>query len=124
VLPDTAQSQVHPEPAEGRTIKMNIIINESVKDFVRNLEKPTISKFSKMVDLLNGFGSSLTMPCSRKISNQLFELRIRGQQEVRIFYTFHDNQVVLFHGFVKKTQNTPLREIETAQAKLKMLTKL
>ncbi|MDP2637985.1 MAG: type II toxin-antitoxin system RelE/ParE family toxin [Candidatus Levybacteria bacterium] len=101
---------------------MKIKIEESVQKFVRGLEKPTISKFTKLTDLLEKFGSQLPMPYSKKISNRLFELRIRGQQEVRIFYTFHQDQAVLFHGFVKKTQRTPQREIETATNKLKSLT--
>lgn len=101
---------------------MKLKIDESVQKFVRGLQKPTISKFTKLTDLLEKFGNQLSMPYSKKISNQLFELRIRGQQEVRIFYTFHQDQAVLFHGFVKKTQKTPQREIETAVNKLKSLT--
>jgi phage-related protein len=101
---------------------MKLKVDESVQKFVRGLEKPTISKFTKMTDLLEKFGNQLSMPYSKKISSRLFELRIRGQQEVRIFYTFSFDQAILFHGFVKKTQKTPLREIETAVNKLKSLT--
>jgi hypothetical protein len=70
-------------------INMKLIVDESVQKFVQNLEKPTISKFTKMTDLLEKFGNQLPMPYSKMISGRLFELRIRGQQEVRIFYTFH-----------------------------------
>ena len=89
---------------------------------MRGLEKPTISKYTRLTDLLEKFGSQLPMPYSKKINNQLFELRIRGQQEVRIFYTTHKGQLILLHGFIKKTQKTPVREIETAMMKLKVLT--
>ncbi len=101
---------------------MNIIVDESVQKFVRGLEKPTISKYTRLTDLLEKFGSQLPMPYSKKINNQLFELRIRGQQEVRIFYTTYKGQSILLHGFIKKTQKTPAREIETAMMKLKVLT--
>lgn len=79
---------------------MKLKIEESVQKFVRGLEKLTISKFIKLTDLLEKFVYQLPMPYSKKISNRLFELRIRGQQEVRIFYTFHQDQAVLLHGFV------------------------
>ena len=101
---------------------MDIKVEESVQKFVHGLEKPTISKFSKLVDLLEQFGSQLPMPYSRKVSNKLFELRIRGQQEARIFYTFYQGRIILFHGFIKKTQKIPRKEIETALKKLGALT--
>ena len=96
-------------------------VDESVQEFVRSLEKPTISKFTKLTDLLQQFGNNLRMPYSKSLGNSLFELRIRGKQEVRIFYTFHKDKAVLLHGFAKKTQKTPIKEIETAIKKLKML---
>src|SRR3989344_7617969 len=114
-LPDTP-----PPPAHHN---MNVkTIDQKVDDFIKNLEKPTISKYIRMTNLLEKFGNLLAMPYSKKIADNLFELRIRGKQEVRVFYTFHQDQALLLHGFVKKTQKTPLREIETAQAKLKTLT--
>lgn len=91
-------------------------------DFIMSLERPTGTKVGRMIDLLEQSGSLLGMPYSKSLGNNLFELRARGQQEVRIFYIFYDNKAILLHGFVKKTQKTPLREIETAQAKLKILT--
>jgi phage-related protein len=103
---------------------MKLKVDESVRKFVQSLEKPTISKYIKLTDLLDRFGNQLPMPYSKKISSHLFELRIRGQQEVRIFYTFQQGQAFLFHGFVKKTQKTPRREIEIAVNKLKSLTNI
>lgn len=102
---------------------MRLKVEESVQKFVRGLEKPTISKFIKLTNLLEKFGNQLSMPYSKKIFSRLFELRIRGQQEVRIFYTFYQDYAILFHGFVKKTQKTPQREIEKAINKLKSLTR-
>lgn len=56
------------------------------------------------------------------VGNNLFELRVRGQQEIRIFYTFYDDKAILLHVFIKKTQKTPAREIEIAINKFKQLT--
>lgn len=55
------------------------------------------------------------MPHAKKITQHVYELRIRGHQEVRIFYTIQDDIVFLVHGFIKKTQKTPKKETETAQ---------
>ena len=96
--------------------------DEKVDDFIENLQKPVDARADRMIDLLKQFGTDVGMPYSKSLGNKLFELRIRGQQEVRIFYTFYQGEAVLLHGFIKKTQKTPLREIETAKKKIKALT--
>jgi len=74
--------------------------------------------------LLEEFGHKLGMPHSKEVNKNLFELRVRGVQEVRILYGFHKNSIVLLHGFIKKSQKIPKREIFTAQQKLRTLTDL
>ncbi len=97
-------------------------VDQKVDDFIKDLELTTGTKVSRMIDLLERFGSTLGMPYSRSLGNKLLELRIRGQQEIRIFYTFHDDRTILLHGFIKKTQKTPAKELEIARTKLKTLT--
>ena len=101
---------------------MNIhILDDSLEEFIENLQKPTVVKVLRTIDLLEKFGQSLKLPHSKKILARLFELRIRGAQEVRIFYTFHKSQIFLLHGFVKKSQRIPKKEIRIALKKLKKL---
>lgn len=96
--------------------------DEKIEDFISSLDRDTYSKVLKTSDLLKIFGNQLRMPYSKSLGNRLFELRIKGQQEVRIFYTFYQGEAILLHGFSKKTQKTPLKELETAMSKLKILT--
>ena len=51
----------------------------------------------------------------------MYELRIRGKQEVRIFYTFNRGEIILLHCFLKKSQQIPSKEIKIALQKLAML---
>ncbi len=85
-----------------------------VDKLIWSLEKPTIYKILRTIDLLERFGYQLSMPHSKKITDNLFELRVRGQQEVRIFYCFHQGRAHLLSGFVKKSQKTPRTEIDKA----------
>jgi len=96
-------------------------IDNSLEKFIISLEKPTIAKVLRTIDLLERFGKKLTLPQSKKISSGLFELRVHGKQEVRIFYTFHKSQVFLLHGFKKKSQKIPKKEIRIAIQKLKSI---
>ncbi len=96
--------------------------NQNVKEFVSHFERSTKAKIDRHIYLLSVISNRLGMPYSKRISKNLYELRIRGNFEVRIFYCFHKNCAVLVHGFVKKTQKTPSKEIETALNRIKGLT--
>jgi phage-related protein len=50
-------------------------------------------------------------------TEDIWECRIQfGSNAYRIFCFFLNNSVLLTHGFVKKSQKTPVREIEKAEA--------
>lgn len=92
-----------------------------VEEFIRSLEPKTISKVSHRIDLLEKYGSLLGMPHSRKLTANLYELRIRGKQEVRIIYGFINRNIYLLHIFKKQTQKTPTKEIATALKRFESL---
>ncbi len=95
--------------------------DNSLEKFVKSLDKKTIAKVLRVVNLLEEFSHNLKMPHSKKIINNLFELRIRGKQEVRILYTFHNAQIIILHGFMKKSEKIPRKELEVALRRLKAL---
>ncbi len=88
---------------------MNIrFVDDAIDRFIHSLEAETIAKVLRMIDLLERFGHELGMPHSKSIGKGIFELRIRGVQEVRLLYCFHNGDAVLLHGFVKKSPNLHL----------------
>ena len=98
---------------------MNIrFFDAQLERFIQSLDEFTIAKVLRTIDLLAAFGHAFTLPHSKKVHTRLFELRIRGKQEVRIFYSFHKNEAVLLHGFVKKTNRIPKKEMRLALKKL------
>jgi phage-related protein len=58
----------------------------------------------------------LRLPHSRAMGNGLFELRPKGKEGIaRIFYcTLVGKRIVILHGFIKKTQETPRKELDIA----------
>ncbi len=101
---------------------MKIKIDSSVEKFIQNLPKISIAKTLRTIDLLEKFGHRLGMPHSKKISSKLLELRVRGEQEIRLFYCFNHGSIYLIHGFIKKSQKTPQKELQNAQNKYNLLT--
>jgi len=101
---------------------MNIrFFDSELEKFIHALGPETIAKVLRVIDLLEQFGHQLALPHSKKLAERLFELRVRGKQEVRIFYAFHKGKAVLLHGFVKKSKRIPARELKTALQKSKAL---
>lgn len=92
-----------------------------VETFIQHLEVVTRVKITRTLELLKHYGHHLTMPHSKKVSSQLYELRIRAKAEIRIFYTFKGDIIYLLHAFQKKTQKIPQRELEIAKNRLQEL---
>lgn len=97
-----------------------IFFNESIRDFIGSLEKQTRSRVYQTIDLFDEPGHRMGLPHSKKITRNLFELRVRSQQEVRIFYSYKNSQVILLHGFIKQSQKLPKKEINLAIQRLKL----
>jgi len=101
---------------------MEIEYLKGVEEFISSLEKKTIAKALRTIDLLEKFGSKLGMPHSKKVKTGLYELRIRGQQEARIFYCYHQSKIILLSAFIKKSRKTPDKELEKAERRMESLT--
>ncbi len=95
-----------------------------VEKFILLQDETTKSKFARFVDLLEIRGPDLGMPHARNLGSGLYELRIRGKTEVRIFYIamYDPHTVFLLHGFKKKTQKLPAKELVIARMRQKELT--
>lgn len=72
------------------------------------------------------FGWPVGMPLCRSIKGQkgLWEIRsnLSDGRISRVFFCVHDGSMVLLHGFIKKTQKTPERELDIAKIRMRGLT--
>lgn len=101
---------------------MHVTVHPVVDSFIAELDEPTIAKTLRTIDLLEKFGSALRFPHSKPVAKNLFELRVRGQQEVRILYTFHGHAAVLLHGFLKKFTKISHKDLLVGIQRMKRLT--
>jgi|SRR3989339_386692 len=85
-----------------------------VKDFIIKQDEKTYAKILALIKLLNNNGPFIRPPYVKKIINNIWELRITGKTQVRIFYIYFNNVFYLLHIFIKKTQKTPSSEIKIA----------
>ena len=88
-----------------------------VVDFLSSIkDDKLLAKIYRDIKLLEVSGNLLREPYSKALNNGLFELRTKqGTNISRIIYFFIvGNNIVLTNGFIKKTQKTPISEIEKA----------
>jgi len=73
------------------------------------------------VRLLRQYGVRLGGSHTKKLTGtEVWELRILGSDSIRIFYIAIEQQTFLFlHGFKKKTQKTPAKELRVATERLR-----
>lgn len=95
--------------------------DDKVQSFIDSQDIATQTKIGRMIGLLEKYGNQIGSLHSKKVGRDLLELRIIGKREVRIFYTFRGEKIFLLHGFVKKSQRIPGKELLVAANKLRML---
>jgi phage-related protein len=68
------------------------------------------------------FGWPLGMPLIRKLEANLWEVRSRLDQRIaRVIFTVKGDTMVLLHGFIKKSQKTPVADLKLARQRLRDL---
>ncbi len=93
-----------------------------VAEFIKNQQPQAIAKIAHLIDLLEIHGNLLGMPHAKQLEQNLYELRVRGKEEIRIIYGFVGKTIYLLSGFKKQKQKTPRKEIETAKQRYLSLT--
>lgn len=87
------------------------------ENYLNSLEPKLRAKTLRSILLLEEFGADLRYPISSSLGDGLLELRTTfGTDITRVIYFFVvGNKAILTHGFTKKTQKTPVSEIEKAK---------
>ncbi|HEX5037933.1 MAG TPA: type II toxin-antitoxin system RelE/ParE family toxin [bacterium] len=88
-----------------------------VRSYIDALPEVERAKVMALIDYLSE-AVVLREPHAKKINGYpgLFELRPGPH---RVFYCYHGDTIVLLHAFRKKSDKTPIRELETASARMR-----
>lgn len=96
--------------------------NEPVRDWLLSLpadERKLIGDDIKTAE----FGWPIGMPLVRPMGGGLFEVRtdLADGKIVRVLFCAHKGEMVLLHGFIKKTQKTPKADLDLAKKRMRGL---
>jgi phage-related protein len=97
--------------------------HERVRSEIESWPVDVLADYARIVELLAAHGPNLRLPYSRAFGDGLFELRPRGRSGIgRAFYCFLlGKRIVVLHAFVKKSGQTPDRELKLARKRMKEL---
>ena len=94
-----------------------------MREWLKNLnadERKIIGEDIKEIE----FSWPIGMPLVRSVGRELWEVRSTLPQGriARVLFCVTGEQMVLLHGFIKKSQNIPNREIDLALKRMKRRT--
>lgn len=97
--------------------------SEPVLDWLRGLDKDDRRAIG--LDLMRvQFGWPIGMPLVRSLKDRLWEVRspLPSQRTARLILCFHQQTLVVLHGFIKKTQKMPPADLALAHRRKKEVT--
>lgn len=94
--------------------------HQPVLEYIQNLKKRNnkdsrikLNKINDYITILSRFGTRAGEPYIKHIDGEIWELR--PLRDRILFVAWHNGDFVLLHQFMKKTQKTPLIEIQKAK---------
>jgi phage-related protein len=97
---------------------------EPVREWLRSLDQR--DRHAIGLDLMRvQFGWPIGMPLVRSLKDGLWEVRssLPSQRIARLILCFHDGTLIILHGFIKKTQRTPVDDLSLAKRRMAEVTK-
>lgn len=100
-------------------MKKSIFLDKNAEKELRDFDGEVQLAFKAYFEVLR-FEGKLDFPHAKKITRDLFEIRIKLHGQYRGFYAYIGKEnIVVLHFFRKKTQKTPTKDLVLAQRRLK-----
>ena len=88
------------------------------KEFMESLPIKDFQKLHAVITSIEEFGllTDIQQEWVKKLNSEIYEIRSKVSTNIQRVLYFHEsnNKYIIIHGFTKKTQKTPIREINHA----------
>ena len=97
---------------------------QGVDDDILKMPPKVQARMLKLLELMELHGANLGAPHTAPIGAGLFEVRAKAKEGIgrALFCYMKHERIYILQAFIKKTQKTPLRDLELAKARLKEVT--
>ena len=95
--------------------------SKAVQEQLLELPDTLAARYVVLTRRMVALGPNLGEPHTKAFGDGLFELRLKGAEGIaRVFFcTLVGKRIVMLHSFIKKSERTPKRELETAESRMK-----
>ena len=92
-----------------------------VSDFLDSINQQSQSKILRVLHNIREYGLQSVIPHIKKLTGTPFwEIRVLGKDNIRVIYVVPAQFTILvLHGFSKKSQKTPVKELEITSQRYK-----
>lgn len=86
-----------------------------MRDWLRSLEREDKARIGRAIAMVE-FGWPVGMPVCRAMGKGLYEVRVQLKDRIaRILFMIDGDDMIVLHGFIKKSQATPQPDLELAR---------
>ena len=95
--------------------------SDSVQANIANWPADINASFTRIAEEMVKSGPNLGLPYTRPFGDGLFEIRAKGAEGIgrAFFCSLIGRKVVILYGFIKKSQQTPAKDLKIARKRLK-----
>ena len=92
-----------------------------IDEWLSTLDQTARTKLLRNISLLKEYGLELRIPYVRTIGKKLYEVRAKDTKGIYrlLYFAYTRRTFIMLHGFTKKTEKTPTKEIELAMKRMK-----
>jgi phage-related protein len=94
---------------------------DDTQDAIMGFPAGIQARYIHLTERMVVFGPDLGMPHTRPLGKGLFELRMKSKEGIGrvLFCTLASQRIMMLHGFIKKSQKMPSKEIKLARIRMK-----
>jgi phage-related protein len=98
-----------------------VFYNARVETAILEWPPGIAANFATIAERIEIYGPNLGLPHTAAMGGGLFEIRAKWAEGIgrALFCTVRGRRIIILHGFIKKTQKTPLADLKIARARLK-----
>lgn len=92
-----------------------------IVEFLDSISKLQKAKIFRIFEHFKSYGATTAIPHIRKLTGSpLWEIKLQAKTNIRIIYaTIYKGDVLVLHGFIKKKQKTPSKDLKLSLFRLR-----
>ncbi|CCK81560.1 MULTISPECIES: type II toxin-antitoxin system RelE/ParE family toxin [Desulfobacula] len=95
--------------------------NKKIEEQTLSFPAGILANLIHILELIEEFGPNLGKPHTAAMGKGLFEIRAKGKEGIgrSFFCSIENNEIVILHSIIKKTQKTPKKDLALAIKRMK-----